>query len=339
MTTSRERVIRTLNHQPVDRAPRDLWTPAAATRAERDEIDDLLLRFPRDIVAPESAAGCGPPSPHDSGENGEYADPWGCVWRLAAPPAGWELVLSPLSSGWSGFRPPAELLDRFDRDRVNRHAAGSSQFVLAVSGVRPFERLAWLRGTEAALADIARGNGRGRKVLGLLHEFFSSEIELWASTGVDGVAFGDGWPGGDWSLLSVDRWRRVLKPLYRDYCRILHAADKFVFFRSAGRIEGIVDDLVEIGVDAVHARVGPESFSRLAEELRGRLTLWTGLDDPAILSQGSPNDVRLAVDRLRRALDFGRGGLIAQCDWQASVPWRNVAALFDRWQQPMLAHA
>jgi hypothetical protein len=41
------------------------------------------------------------------------------------------------------------------------------------------------------------------------------------------------------------------------------------------------------------------------------------------------------VDRVRTALDFGRGGLIAQCEWGLDVSFDNIAAVFDQWQHAL----
>ena len=48
--TSRERVIRTLNHQAVDRAPRDLWFGPAVEKNRSDEVAEMLRRFPLDAI-------------------------------------------------------------------------------------------------------------------------------------------------------------------------------------------------------------------------------------------------------------------------------------------------
>ena len=42
MTTSRERVIRTLNHEPVDRTPRDLWASPSTETSRGDELDEMV---------------------------------------------------------------------------------------------------------------------------------------------------------------------------------------------------------------------------------------------------------------------------------------------------------
>jgi len=121
--------------------------------------------------------------------------------------------------------------------------------------------------------------------------------------------------------------------LYQEYCNILHRDDKFAFLDLGGDVTAILPDLVEIGVDAIHcewARMGAE---QLAADFRGQVTFWgeIGADEMAF----RPDQVRAAVTRVRSALDFGRGGVIAQCHWRPGVPLKNIAALFDQWAQPV----
>ena len=51
----------------------------------------------------------------------------------------------------------------------------------------------------------------------------------------------------------------------------------------------------------------------------------------ALLSLGTPEEVRSSVRRVRAALDDGRGGVIAQCEWGKANPPENIAAVFEAW--------
>jgi hypothetical protein len=50
---------------------------------------------------------------------------------------------------------------------------------------------------------------------------------------------------------------------------------------------------------------------------------------------GTVEDVRRAVGRVRRAMDDGRGGVIAQCEWGARNPIENIRAMFESWLDPV----
>ena len=49
--------------------------------------------------------------------------------------------------------------------------------------------------------------------------------------------------------------RELFRPMYRDYCKILQAKDKFVFFHGEGDVSDIFGDLVKLEIDAIHAQM------------------------------------------------------------------------------------
>ena len=126
--------------------------------------------------------------------------------------------------------------------------------------------------------------------------------------------FKDDWGSQASLLISPRHWRKLFKPLYADYCRIIHDAGKFAFFHSDGHIAAIFPDLIEIGVDAVNSQLFCMDIEALAREYKGQITLWGEIDRQQALAFGTPQDVRQAVRRVRRAFDDGSGQR-AQCEW------------------------
>lgn len=335
--TSRELVIRALNHEPTPRIPRDLWIPAGGESARADELAEMNLRFPSDIVQPEVAPKRMQGKPSKAGES---TDAWGCVWRTGPHGEPSELKHSPLAeaSKIASYQPPAELLDRARFAKVNKSCLSTTRFVLAWSEVRPFDRLRFLRGDEAALVDLARGTKDTRGLLATLHDFACKELELWASTEVDGVVFRDDWGTPEGLLIAPEMWRDIFRPLYREYCKILHAKDKFVFFHSDGNILDIFGDLVKLGVDAIHSQMHLMGVDRLSKRFRGRVTFWGEMDRQQFHNPGTLDEFREAALAIRKALDFGSGGVIAQCQWDPGVRVQTIAAFFEQWLTPLLMH-
>jgi hypothetical protein len=336
--TSRELVIKTLNHEPASRIPRDLWLPPGEDPSRADEVAEMALRYPSDIVQPEVGL---PHGKKSQAKKGDTTDAWGCVWHdagLGAPP---ELKVSPLADvekdKIASFQPPMELLDKSRFAKVNKSCAATNRFVLAWSEVRPFDRLRFLRG-DSALVDLARGGKDIRSLLATLHDFACKEIEIWADTDVDGVVFRDDWGTPDGLVIASEMWRDLFRPLYREYCRILHAKDKFVFFHSQGNILDIFSDLTKSGIDAIHCDMHLMDAERLAKRYRGRVAFW-GSVDPRLLHQpGSADEFRKAVLSIRKALDYGSGGVIAQCQWDPGIRLQTVAAYFEQWLVPLPMH-
>jgi len=339
--TSRDLVIRALNHEPVERIPRDLWYAPGVAARRADEVAEIELRFPRDIVPPEIDYPPGRPGKAAHKRKGPYTDAWGCTWSVTAAGA-LEAVDQPPLDGEASLRqyqPPMELIEKIRRARVNQSCNTTPRFVLAWSQTQPFQRLQWLRGRQAVLAGLDSGNGALADLLQRLHEFSCSEMKTWAATEVDGVAFTDSWGDADGLVVNLELWRERFKPLYRDYCQILHDQDKFAFFRSGGNIAAILPELIEIGVDAVYADLDRMDLDRLAEAYRGQVTFWAGLGPQITRPAVRREEIAEAVGRIRRALDFGRGGIIAQCEWPPDLSFRTIAALLEPWTTPMAMHA
>jgi len=338
--TPRELVIRTLNHQPVDRVPRDRWDAPDLPAARSDDLAEIELRLPRDIERFEPNPGSGRRAQAKSGRAGQYTDAWGCTWRRGARgPA--ELIHCPLAdpAKTDHYQPPAEPLDRARVARANRLCEGSTRFVLACTEVRPFDRLLWLRGRQAALADLADGTQRVRGLLRMLRDSYFRELELWADSDVDGVLLRDDWADEDGLLVDPKAWRSLLRPIYRDFCNILHKRDKLVFFHCAGKISHVFGHLVRLGIDAIHSPYLAAEVEPLAQRYRGKVTFWMEIDSQHAALQGSPDEIREAVMHVRRALDYGSGGVIALGRFDATVPLKNLAALFEQWLAPLPMHA
>ncbi|MHB9035754.1 MAG: uroporphyrinogen decarboxylase family protein [Armatimonadota bacterium] len=333
--TSRERVINTLNHHPVDRAPRNLWALAGVRDHRQDEVAGLQERFPMDFAPPTHSYGAAKRARGVPCEVGEYTDEWGCVWHVGERGVIGEVKECPLTK-WPSldhYELPWEILDNADFSEVNKSCAESDLFMIAGTHVRPFERMQFLRGTENLFMDLAYGVPEVYRLRDMLHEFFLKNIYMWAKTDVDGIVFLDDWGSQTSLLISPVQWREFFKPLYKDYCDMIHSAGKKAFFHSDGQISSIYPDLIEIGVDAVNSQLFCMDIEELGKNYGGKITFWGEIDRQNVLPFGTTEDVRAAVRRVRAALDKGKGGVIAQCEWGLDTPVENVAAVFDEWSK------
>jgi hypothetical protein len=331
--TPRERVHKTLRFEKPDRAPRDLWVlPGAQTRWAVD-IATFYDRFPIDFTGPAVQYGDAKRASGAGYHVGRYTDAWGSVWEVAQDGVVSEVAV-PSIAEWdalSGYEPPLEILDEADFSRVNASCAATDHYVKAGSTVRPFERMQFLRGSEQFFYDLAEDSAHLYQLRDMVHDFFLRELRMWAETDVDGVSFMDDWRTQSALLISPTKWREFYKPMYRDYCDILHAAGKDVWFHTDGHTEAISPDLIEIGVDALNSQLFCMDIEKLAREHRGQVTFWGEIDRQAVLAFGDPDDCRAAVRRVRAALDQGEGGVIAQCEWGIDTPPENVNAVFETW--------
>jgi uroporphyrinogen decarboxylase len=330
---SRDRVIRTLRFERPDRAPRDLWSLPGIRMFREKELKAVLERFPPDLKGPQVRYGRGERQRGTAGEVGSYVDEWGGVWHVAEPGVVGEVKEPPLAD-WSaldGFSAPYEILDNADFSQVNRSCAETDRFVLAGTTVRPFERMQFLRGSQSFYLDLGYQPAELYRLRDMVHEFFVRELEMWVQTDVDGISFMDDWGAQKSLLISLKQWRSLFRPLYQEYCDLIHGAGKYVFFHSDGYIVDIYPDLIEIGVDAINSQLFCMDLEELGRRFKGQVTFWGEIDRQNILPFGSPEDVRAAVRRVRAALDDGQGGVFAQFEWGNDVPQENVEAAFEEW--------
>jgi uroporphyrinogen decarboxylase len=106
-----------------------------------------------------------------------------------------------------------------------------------------------------------------------------------------------------------------------------------VIYHTDGAIYPILEDFIEIGVDALNpvqtSAKGMDSET-LSRDFGGRLCFWGGIDTQHTLPKGSPEDVRREVESQIQTL--GKNGnyvLSAVHNIQDDVPPENIVAMFE----------
>lgn len=335
MMTGRERVKAALTFQNPDRVPRDVWALPYVTLFCKDEFDELVREFPMDIGASQLSPGWSDEVVKSSAKAGHYMDDWGSVWYVGEPGVIGE-VKEPALADWSAlekFQPPWHLVRERDLSHVNKSCEESNQFMLSDVTARPFERLQFLRGTQNLYYDIGYGTAEFRKLLDMIHEFYIEDIRNWCTSNVDGIFFMDDWGTNRGLLINPKIWREIFKPLYKEYCDIIHAAGKYAFFHTDGHTQAIFGDLIEVGIDAINSQLFIMDIEEIARLYKGKVTFWGEMDRQHVLPFGSLEQVKEAVRRVRRAFDDGSGGVIAQCEWGKNNPKENIRTVYETWDE------
>jgi len=331
--TGRERVRKCLRFENPDRAPRDLWALPYINLYRNEEFDEVVKKYPMDIGLSQISTGCDEVVVQATAKGGCYEDDWGSIWQVGEPGVIGE-VTGPALAKWgdlSTFKPPWHLVHNRDLSQANRLCDESDKFMLSEITARPFERLQFLRGTENLFLDIGYGRAEVRKLLDMLHEFYLEDITSWCKTNVDGIFFMDDWGDNSSTLINPEIFREWFKPLYKEYCDIIHAHGKFAFFHSDGNTQEIYGDFIEVGMDAINSQLFTMDIEELARKYKGKVTFWGEMDRQYVMPFGSREEVRQAVGRVRKVLDDGSGGVIAQCEWGKADPRENVDTVFETW--------
>lgn len=330
--TSRDLVRQSLEFALPPRVPRQLWLLPWATDHYPDAVRKIQTRFPDDIVTAPVHYRKPPRTAGDPYVPGTFVDEWGCLFENRLRGVIGE-VKEPLLKTWQDVdqvRVPTELLS-VDVKRVNAFCRHTDKFVLAGSCPRPFERLQFIRKTENLLVDLMDQPEELFVLLHRVHQFYLEELELWASTAVDALTFMDDWGAQRALLVSPALWRRLFKPLYKDYIDLAHSHSKYTFMHSDGYIMDIIPDLIELGLDALNAQIFCMGVENLGQRFRGKITFWGEIDRQDILPFGTAPEVVNAVRKVKEAL-YQDGGVIAQCEFGPGARPENVYLVFKAWE-------
>lgn len=330
--TSRELVLSTLEFRHRGRMPRQCWCLPWAEANYPDELVKLRNDFPGDIVGAPGFLKEPLPTVGNAYRQGIYTDEWGCSFVNLQDGIIGE-VKEPIVTDWNDLRRvifPTGALS-IDRERIDAFCGDTDKFVLAGCCPRPFERLQFIRGTENLMIDLALEEPGLLDFIRRLHEFYLRELERWCATAVDGVMFMDDWGSQKSLLIDPVQWRRIFKPLYRDYVALAHAAGKKVFMHSDGYILAIYPDLIEIGVDAVNSQLFCMGIEQLAP-YAGKITFWGEIDRQHLLVNGTYEEIERAVDQVYAQL-YADGGIIAQCEFGPGATPDRVRAVFAAWDR------
>jgi hypothetical protein len=336
--SSREIVSRALTFSRPERVPRDLWLLPWASLHHEAAVRELKTRFPSDF---DAAPRVYRPSARVQGSAyvpGIYVDEWGCRFRNLQEGIIGE-VFDPLVkdlSAWNLVRPPWEILPADpgpSYELLRRFRASNDRFITADCLPRPWERYQFLRGTENALLDLLVDEVGARGRLGLIHQYYLREVEFWSRADVDAIVISDDWGSQNQLLIDPGLWRRIFKPLYREYCDIARSQGKFILLHSDGHISSIFEDLIEVGFHAVNSQLFCMNIEELGARYQGRITFWGEIDRQHILPSPNPEVGRAAVRRVARSLYRPEGGVIAQFELGPGGNPSTAMAIFDEWRR------
>ncbi|MBT3232346.1 MAG: methyltransferase [Calditrichaeota bacterium] len=334
--TPREIVTRCLSFKKPERVPRDLWVLPYAQTHFPEDVGNIERDFPNDIIKPDYEY---PASPIVRGERyavGYCTDAWGCEFKNIQAGIIGE-VETPIIrdiSDWKSVRPPYEQIPDNTAgpyENINRFCANTDKFVIANCCPRPWERYQFLRGSENALIDMMMPDYGARDLIKAIHDFYLKEFEFWVKTDVDAIWFMDDWGAQNQLLINPEIWRELFKPLYKDYCDLAAANDKFIMMHTDGHVTEIFADLIEVGLDAINSQLFCMDISELAKIGKGKITFWGEIDRQHILPSADVQKGRDAVQKVASHLYDPSGGVIAQFEFGLGMKPEMAVAVLEEW--------
>jgi uroporphyrinogen decarboxylase len=367
--TPRQRVLKALDHQVADRVPIDFGstnnTGITAPAYERlkeylgvnqetriyDRMqqlvyvdEEVLQRFSVDtrgliLKGPENTL-------DEELPDNSYRDEWGIVRRQPQDSPYFDLVYSPF-----GEEMTSQLLDRhpwpdpkdpgrfrgLKEEAAHWRSHGDYAIVLQLRGGFIGQAQA-LRGFENWFMDLLLQPELLGELLDRTLDFamkVASQAVAQVGDNVDILGYGDDIGMQTGPMFSPEVYRQVIKPRqakFIDHLKTISGGKK-VLYHSCGSIFDLMDDLIEIGVDAynpVQTTAHKMDLVELKKRFGDRITFWGGVDTHRILNKGSVDEVRRETRRVMDILS-PEGGFVLNSvhNIQPDVPPENICAMFD----------
>lgn len=330
--THKERLRRAISYQPVDRLPTQInYTGRQGERLAQHfgvPLKELPIRLDNHLRRLDLTY------PARYSEDGQAKfDWWGAGFDTQEE--GYFVRVSPLqenkdldSIAWPDPHDP-HILEEAAQIMAQE---GQEYFIVPNFGWALFERAWSLRGMVEFFIDMGRDPGYAGELMDRITDINLVLIQRFIDLGVDGAYFGDDYGAQSNMMISPKMWRTLIKPRLARLFAPFREAGLPIMMHSDGKIEAILPELVEIGLN-VYNPVQPEvtEFSWLRTTFGDQLAYYGGVSTQTTLPFGKPADVREAVAKVARELaPNGTGLLIAPSHrMMVDISMENVGAMLD----------
>ena len=155
-------------------------------------------------------------------------------------------------------------------------------------------------------------------------------IRYLLARGVDAIQFGDDFGTSSTLMISPKVWRRFFKPRYELLFKEVRGAGKAVFFHTCGNGSRILEDLAELGIDAIWPQVQVYRPGELTGFcLKHGIAIAIHPDRGDLMTRGEPSEIAATIERLAEEFAIADGGGWFYVEIDSGFPLRNVVALIE----------
>jgi len=190
-------------------------------------------------------------------ENDQNVDEWGGVWVRSGTTNMGQEKGHPLKN-WTAMRtykwPTPNNPSLYERIEYDIEKCNHKYVLTSVFGLL-FERMHYLRGMENVFLDLHLEKELIEKVADRIVEYDLGVIRNLAEkfpAHIQGLSFTDDWGTEKDLLINPEMWREFFKPRYARIFEAIHQAGWHVWMHSCGKINEIIQDLIDIGLDVIN---------------------------------------------------------------------------------------
>ena len=288
----------------------------AAWMKHREALDEIVRRYTlvfgkQDDQRDYDAVGRG------TYVEGEHVDVWGCVWSNVK--TGMQAIVT-------GHPVPT------------RKAVHTLEIPFEDDGMPHgfmYLRLGDLRGFEEIMIDFAEEPPELQMLIDKVLEYNLRQVrrKLEAIGEPEQIVhFGDDLGMQNSLPISPEKWRRYLKPCFRQIYRPVRDAGHYVYMHTDGHILEIIPDLVECGVSVINPQVGANGLENLAQVCKGNVCVDLDLNRQ-MFPFWKPEDIDDHVREAVEILGSPEGGLWLKAEIGEDVPLENIEAVCSALEQ------
>lgn len=243
-------------------------------------------------------------------------DEWGCGWVRSEVANMGQIKFHPLAerSAFDSFRWPDPDDPAFYQGMEDRFKGSNGKYIITNLFMLLFERMQALIGYENTMTGLYLEREWIENLADHIVEFDLGIIRNIAQRfpgAINGFGFTDDWGTQQALIINPRLWDDFFKPRYQRIFNAIHAAGWHVWMHSCGKVNAILDGLIEIGADIIELQqprtLGIEAIGR---QFRGRICFASLCDIQHTLPFKSDNEIREEAQLLLDQWATPDGGFI-----------------------------
>lgn len=305
-------LIKAMTYDYPEQIPVSVGFLPAAWLKYGEELKRLVLDYPDLITRVPDLDNIPIPSSY---HYGNFTDEWGCVWSN---------VHEGMESIVTGHPVPtrADILTlKIPENRDGRLPHGFM-----------YLRLLDLRGFEEAMIDFAEECDELQILIDKVLTYNLHQIDAALPRMGEIASFGDDLGMQRGLAIGPDKWRKYLKPCFKQMYDKVRASGRYVYMHTDGMIYEIMPDLVECGVNMVNPQFRANGLDNLERVCKGKIPINLDLDRQ-LFPTATPAELKRHVAECVETLYLPQGGLGLTVELNYEVPLGNMAALMDGLRQ------